>query len=118
MRRFNLAFALASFVFATPAFSQGATLALPGVVFTAPGSTSIGCTETAAANLVVPVAQGATIFSCIVQPSSWTGAVSISNVNGPFTVQPPVGNTFLVVTSAAVSAPVSYPTPGSVSTLP
>lgn len=113
----KIMFALLAFVFSVPAFAQGATLALPAVVFTAAGSTSIACTETAAANLVVPVAQGANVFSCIVQPSTWTGAVSIA-ANGPFTVTPPVGNTFNVVTSAPVSAAATYSTPGNVSTLP
>jgi hypothetical protein len=93
-----------------------ATLALPGVVFTAPASTSITCTEATAANLVVPVAAGATIFSCTVAPASWMGSVSLSG-GSPFTLTAPVGNAFNVITSVAVTAPATDQ-PGTLTTAP
>ena len=93
-----------------------ATLALPGVVFTSAPSTSIACTETAAANLVVPVAAGTVIFSCTVAPSTWTGTVSLSG-GSPFTLTSPVGNAFSVTLSAAVSAPATDQ-PGTLTSAP
>ena len=53
--------------------AQSATLTLPSVTFTSPVSSSIGCTETAAANSVVPVAANTVIFTCSVSPSTWGG---------------------------------------------
>ena len=46
MRRIVMAAAVAAALLAARA--DAATLALPGVVFTAAGSTSVACTETAA----------------------------------------------------------------------
>lgn len=90
---------------AAPTIAYAASIALPGVVFTTPSSansTSIACTQTAASNLVVPVAAGAQIFDCTVQPSSWTGTVTLSG-GPPFTLTAPVGNKVTVVLSAAVT---------------
>jgi hypothetical protein len=96
--------------------ADAATLALPGVVFTSAPSTSIACTETAASNLVVPVAAGTVIFSCTVAPSTWTGTVSLSG-GSPFTLTAPVGNAFNVTLSAAVTAPATDQ-PGTLTTSP
>lgn len=98
------------------AAAQGATITLPSVTFTTPASTSITCTETAAANLVVPVAANTVIFSCTVAPSTWTGTVA-GSLNAPFAVAGLSGNTFNIVLSTAVTA-AATDTPGSVTTSP
>lgn len=89
----------------TPALAYAATVALPGVVFTTPSSansTSIACAQTAATNLVVPVAAGTMIFDCTVQPTSWNGTVTLSG-GPPFSLTAPVGNKVKVVLSEAVT---------------
>jgi hypothetical protein len=113
MKKLVFAFAIAAAMVKTAA---AATLALPGVVFTGPVSTSITCTETAAANLVVPVAAGTVIFQCTVQPTNWLGAVSLSG-GSPFALTTPVGNTFNVILSTAVTAPATDQ-PGTLTTVP
>lgn len=95
---------------------QAATLALPGVVFTNSGSTSIACSETSVTNLVVPVAAGTTIVTCTVSPSTWTGTVSLYG-GVPFTLTAPVGNTFNMILSAAVTA-AATDQPGTLTSTP
>lgn len=115
MRYVNLLSLL--FLFAVGnAQAQGATITLPSVTFTSPVSTSITCVETAAANLVVPVAANTVIFSCTVAPSNWVGTVAAS-LNAPFAVSGLSGNTFNVIVSSAVTV-AATDTPGSVSTSP
>lgn len=100
----------------TAGVAHGATLALPSVVFTSPASTSIACTETAAANLVVPVAAGTVIFSCTVTPSTWSGTVT--GVAAPFAVPSgAVGSAFNVTLATAVTA-AGTDAPGTLVTTP
>lgn len=113
MRKLFLAAALTF----TALSAQAATLTLPSVTFTSPASTAITCNETAAANLVVPVAAGTVIFTCTVAPSTWTGAVSLNDPTGIFTVSGLSGNTFNVVLALAISAPATD-APGTLTTVP
>lgn len=98
--------------------ANAAQLVLPSVVFTAPAMVSQTpvCTETAAASLVVPVAAGTVIFSCVVPPTGWVGALSFTN-NALFSATPLSGNTFNIVTAAAVTTAQTVAT-GTVQTLP
>ncbi len=114
MRRLNLA--LLTAVLLPGIAARAATLALPSVVFTSPSSTSITCTETAASNLVVPVASGTVIFTCTVAPSNWAGTVSLSG-GSPFTISGLSGNTFNVSLSTAVTTPATN-SPGTLTTSP
>ena len=114
MRRIFLA-AFALLLAASSAYAI--TLTLPAVVFTSPPSTSIACTETAAANLVVPVAVGTVIFNCTVSPTAWNGTVVAPLLAAPFTTTAVVGNTFNVTLSAGVTAPATD-APGTLSVSP
>jgi hypothetical protein len=108
---------LALFVFLPlAAQAQNATLTLPSVTFTLPVSTGINCTETAASNLVLPVASGTVIFTCAVMPVNWAGAVSL-NGSGLFAVSGLSGNTFNVVLTSAVTAPATD-APGTLTAVP
>lgn len=118
MRRVFLVAALTACV----GSAQAATLTLPSVTFTQlPASTAISCTETAAANLVIPnggnLPAGTVIFNCTVAPANWTGAVSLNDPTNTFTVSGLSGNAFNVVLAAPVSAPATD-APGTLTTAP
>lgn len=115
MKNRILAFALLIFA-ALGGAAYAATVTLPSVTFTSPISTSITCTQTAAANLVVPVAANTVIFSCVVAPAKWNGTVT-ATLNAPFAVAGLSSNTFNVVNSVAVTVAGTV-VPGSVSTSP
>lgn len=100
--------------------ANAAQLILPSVVVTAPAgvvSQTPVCTQTAAANLVAPVAAGTVVFSCVVPPTGWIGVVQFSG-GSPFGVTPLVNNTFNVVFSTAVASAMTFAAPGTLTTTP
>jgi hypothetical protein len=104
--------------------AQAASLTLPSVTFTQiPAATGITCTQVPAANLVIPTGgslpAGTDIFDCTVQPTGWTGAVSLSGGTpaGLFVTTPLNANAFSVVLASPVSAPATD-TPGTLQVIP
>ena len=115
MRKFLASLIL--FTFGT-ACADAAQIVLPSVVITMPGvaSQTPVCTKTTTP-LVAPVAAGTVVFSCVVPPSGWAGAVQFSG-GSPFSVTPLSGNTFNVILSASITAATTFPAPGTITTLP
>ena len=91
---------------AFPAFAQAAQTTVT-LQFNSPPSTSVSCTAnypTGQSFFTLPLAAGAVVANCTVQPSAWLGSLSVSG-NAAFGVN----GTQLVVGSGG------YNTAGSVS---
>jgi hypothetical protein len=84
---------------------------------TSPASTGIVCTQTAPANLAVPVAAGATIFSCYVTPLAWRGTIQRGKLRAPFTASHRNGHVFNIILLTPVTTAGTL-WPGTVSTSP
>lgn len=77
------------------------------------GSTVAACAQ--AISLSFPIPLGATVYNCMVLPSSWTGTVTPAPSGGlaaPYAVGPVIGNTFTVITTAIIPGPTA-PVPGA-----
>ncbi len=111
MRRLTLAL-LAALSVASSA--QAATLALPSVTVVSPNSTSITCTPVSS-SYTSPLAAGTVVFNCIVAPSNWQGAVSLSGTQ--FVVVGLSGDTFNLAVGSTALTVGSY-APGTLTTTP
>lgn len=60
--------------------AHAASLTIPSFTLSGPASTGAVCTPTSAASGLASAAPAGTVmFNCVVSPSSWAGAVSISD---------------------------------------
>jgi len=60
--------------------AHAASLTIPSFTLSGPASTGTVCTPTAAASGLASAAPAGTVmFNCVVSPSNWAGAVSISD---------------------------------------
>lgn len=76
----SLAVAVCFIVEAEARGAHAASLTIPSFTLSGPVSTGTVCTPTAAASGLASAAPAGTVmFTCIVSPSNWAGAVSISD---------------------------------------
>ncbi len=100
---------------ATQAAAKDAAFTIPSFTLTGPLSTGTVCTPTAASSGLASAAPAGTVmFTCVVSPSNWIGAVSI--VDPALQVVSLNGNTFSLALVAAGVAQ-TYPA-GTGATLP
>jgi hypothetical protein len=94
-------FALLGFLFASPAFAQGATLSLT-IVINGPNSTTVTCPL---GTYTAPLAAGALICPITVAPSGWSGTLGLSGANaGSFAISSGTGGQQLVVGPTVLNA--------------
>lgn len=102
-------------IFAALSVAHAATLKMPSVTITGDPSTTITCSAPPS-NLVAPVAPGTVMSTCTVEPSTWSGAVSLST--GPqFAITGLNGSKFNVAVGATALVAGTYPL-GTVQTAP
>jgi hypothetical protein len=73
---------------------------IPPLVISSPVATSVDAVPVT--GLSAPVAAGTVVYNCTVQPTTWTGTVSLKSTAGAFNqgslaVGPITGNTFTIV---------------------